>query len=36
MKDIDCIKALDVVAEYKKDIGYFYDNKLVMGYSCER
>lgn len=36
MKDIDCMKALDVVAEYKKDVGYFYNNKLVMGYSCER
>lgn len=36
MKDMDCLQALNVVAEYKKDIGYFYDNKLVMGYSCER
>jgi hypothetical protein len=35
MKDIDCIEALDTVATYKKDVGYFYNNKLVMGYSCE-
>ena len=35
MKDIDCIEALDTVATYKKDVCYFYNNKLVMGYSCE-
>jgi hypothetical protein len=35
MKDIDCIEALDTVTTYKKDVGYFYNNKLVMGYSCE-
>ena len=35
MKDIDCMEALYTVSTYKKDLGYFYNNKLVMGYSCE-
>ena len=35
MQNIDCLKALDIIAKYKKDVGYFYDNKLVMGHSCD-
>lgn len=34
MQDIDCLQALDNIAQYKKDVGYFYDKKLIMGYSC--
>jgi len=34
MQNIDCLKALDIIAKYKEDVGYFYNNKLVMGYSC--
>lgn len=34
MQNIDCLQALDMTANYKEDVGYFYDNKLVMGYSC--
>lgn len=34
MQDIDCLQALDSIAKYKKNVGYFYKNKLVMGHSC--
>lgn len=34
MQSIDCLQALDMIAQYKKNVGYFYDNKLIMGHSC--
>lgn len=34
MQSIDCSQALDMIAQYKEDVGYFYNNKLIMGHSC--
>ena len=34
MQNIDCLQALDMIAQYKEDVGYFYNNKLIMGHSC--
>lgn len=34
MQNIDCLQALDMIAQYKENVGYFYNNKLIMGHSC--
>lgn len=35
MENVSCDTAKEKILQYKKDVGYFYKNELVMGYYCK-